>query len=78
MYFFGDAMSYALMAADPQTGRVRGCYTVVDLWLGHLQPHNSVRQIQLLGSLVAVVGSVLFLSTTLYRFAKSKHDGDAI
>ena len=78
MYFFGDAMSYALIAADPETGRARGCYTVIDLWLGHLQPNDSIRQFQLLGSLAAVIASILFLSITLYKFAKSKHDGDSI
>ena len=78
IYFMGDATSFALMAADPDTGRIEGCYTVIDLWLGNLQPRDSIRIVELLVSVAAVIASVWFLSITIYRLAQSMHDGDTI
>ena len=77
-YFLADATSFSLMAADPDNGRIKGCYTVIDLWLGNLQPNDAIRAVQFLSSLAAVAGSVWFLAVTIYKFAKSKHDGDII
>ena len=33
-----DSMTWSLSAADPISGRVRGCFTAIELWIGVSNP----------------------------------------
>jgi hypothetical protein len=50
-WLFIDAFTFGLQGADPATGRVKGCYTALDLWLGHLSPADWTRNVERVGSL---------------------------
>jgi hypothetical protein len=45
LWLLNDASTFALMAADPETGRARGCYTALERRLGVLEP-SGVRDIE--------------------------------
>ena len=50
LFLLMDATTFALMAADPATGRPSGCFTAVELMLGITEP-NGVREIEWLASI---------------------------
>ena len=54
-----DSMVFALRKADPITGRGRGCYTDLEIWLGVKQPTGWVRFAELVGA------GTLAVSTTV-------------
>ncbi|HEX4961498.1 MAG TPA: hypothetical protein VF173_11710 [Thermoanaerobaculia bacterium] len=49
-----DGFTFRLLAEDPSTGRERGCYTAIELWLGVKEP-TWIRGAE------EIVGAVLFL-----------------
>ncbi|HEX4962032.1 MAG TPA: hypothetical protein VF173_14435 [Thermoanaerobaculia bacterium] len=53
-----DSFIFALMPEDPATGRERGCYTDIELWLGVKEP-TWIRGAE------EIVGAVLFLGIPL-------------
>ncbi|HXO22459.1 MAG TPA: hypothetical protein VOA87_21260 [Thermoanaerobaculia bacterium] len=53
-----DSLTFALAAADPGSGRVRGCYTTVENWLGVKEP-SAVRRLELFAG-AGVAGVTLF------------------
>jgi hypothetical protein len=54
-----DAFSYVLRPLDPSTGRMRGCYTAVELLVGAKEPSALIRDAEQL------VGGVLFVGVPL-------------
>ncbi len=54
-----DAFSYLLRPGDPSTGRMRGCYTAVELLFGAKEPSAFLRGAEQL------VGGVLFVGVPL-------------
>ncbi len=52
LWLFVDAHTFALRGADPVTGWARGCYTALDVWLGHLRPADWTREVERVGSLM--------------------------
>lgn len=47
LWLLNDAMTFALLADDPLTGRAKGCYTTIELLLGVKQP-SAIRGAQFL------------------------------
>jgi|SRR5258705_11425192 hypothetical protein len=45
LWLLNDAMTFALYAADPLSGRARGCYTTIENLLGVKQP-SAIRGVQ--------------------------------
>ena len=45
LWLLNDAMTYALYAADPLSGRARGCYTAIEFLMGVKQP-SAIRAAQ--------------------------------
>jgi len=65
-FFFLDSASYGLASADPITGRARGCYTILEYWLGYLEPNGDIRMTQSLVSLgFVVIGLWAFVRTVV-------------
>ena len=53
-----DAMTFALMPADPATGRAYGCYTAIELLIGAKSP-SWIRTAEWIMALALVSGSVV-------------------
>jgi hypothetical protein len=56
-----DSTPYALLPSDPSSGRIRGCYTLVDLTVGATMPTRWARPLELLlgVSCLAIIFPVL-------------------
>jgi hypothetical protein len=52
---FVDAMSFALEAPNPATGRIKACYTLLDDLFRTITPLEWARPVELVGALVALV-----------------------
>ena len=70
--FLLDSVSYGLAPADPITGKARGCYTLVETWLGYLEPSDAVRIAQTLVSLSVVVVALTVLVRVAVKCAAPK------
>lgn len=55
---FFDASSFGLVAADPLTGRERGCFPAVEMWLGLKRP-SIIRAVEAFTSFGCLVAAVL-------------------
>ena len=53
-----DSLSFALVAADPATGRAMGCYTVTENLLGLREPSDGVRLGQCVAGALMGFGTV--------------------
>src|SRR5262245_57363378 len=60
VWFLNDALSFGLMPADAISGRARGCYTLVELWLGRLEPSDDIRLAQLAISAILAIGAAIY------------------
>ena len=55
-----DATLFALYAADPATGRVRGCYTRIERMLGLTHPEPWIRSAEVAASVALLILSLAF------------------
>jgi hypothetical protein len=62
-WLVADAFSYSLSPEDPETGRMRGCYTALEEWLGVQQPLAWLRPAE------QILGTALFLGIPLVSSA---------
>ena len=63
IYLVVDAITFRLMPDDPVSGRIRGCYSVFEVWVGSKQPTEWARQLQMT---VALFLTPLSLGTFLW------------
>jgi hypothetical protein len=66
-WFINDALSFGLMPDDPTSGRASGCYTIVELWLGRLEPSASMRVAQLASSTILAIAAGVYGVLVLKR-----------
>ena len=59
-WFFNDALTYGLMPADAVLGRARACYTVLELWLGGLEPSSDIGLVQLATSAIVAIAASIY------------------
>jgi hypothetical protein len=60
-------MIFGLYRADPATGRAKGCYTSIELFLGLKTPSDWVRPVELGIGAVTFFGSLTAIATVFTR-----------
>jgi predicted membrane protein len=61
-WLFMDASTFAMVKANPETGRLRGCYTTLELIFGVKQPVEWVRPVQfVISSVLGIYGLALIV-----------------
>ena len=56
LWLFADAHTFPLMPADAASGRMHGCYAILELCLGRPQPSDVLRTIQGYAAVVLTLG----------------------
>ena len=61
-WFFMDASIFAMVKANPETGRLRGCYTTLELIFGTKQPVEWVRAAEfVISAVLGIYGLALIV-----------------
>ena len=67
-FFLADGAVFALQAADPVTGRAKGCYTSIELLMGVTEPTAWIRAAELL--VASIIGGMVVVPS-VRRFMKN-------
>jgi len=70
-FLFLDANTFVLMAADPATGRPKGCFTAVELMLG-VSESSGIRGIEWLVSIGLLLAVPVMAISALVRWFRRR------
>jgi hypothetical protein len=71
LWLYVDSMTWSLYAADPATGRVRGCFTAIELWIGVSNP-SWVRFAELVVALILLIAALATAVRALQRRVRGR------
>jgi hypothetical protein len=76
LWLIDDALTFTLYA-DSSTGRMRGCFTAIEIWFGATEPRDVIRSAELVSGIGLVAGSVISLVGTSIRSRRRRRVAQA-
>jgi|SRR5215467_11367113 len=78
LYLLSDAVTMSLSPADPLSGRARGCYSLLEIWLGRLEPSDTLRVAQLSIAGLGLFALAAYWARIVFAMVRGRHRGQSV